>query len=601
AKRPATATIGRDLWATKQTRGQGISGQLSYALTLPAGSTEDFIFIIAGSTRSSEDAMATFQQMRSESAALVDRQRRRYQQVIDRTALHCNDELMETAFGWAKVNLQMLERTVPGIGQGVAGGFPDYPWWFGKDTTYSTLPLVASGQFELALASLRNLARHSNANNNDGGIAHEILTQGHIHDNGHLVEVPLFVRACYHAYCWIGDRAFLQEQYDFCKHGLLDLVLDEHSPDGDVCATGKGLIESRELQSGKGFKTLDIAAYTYEALLNLSEMALAMGDVEILPALQAKASALRERVNADWWLPEEGLFGDIYASAEEIVASHRALRAEMPLWPGDLLELDRSDVLLDQFFAMYKGQPEMSAQQGPWLLKHMIAATPMETGLASPEHAVQALPRLESAEFCGPWGIYLNPDRQRVTMSLPNGLMAAAEARYQRVDQSLAFSHKIASTVAIRMPGGFSDNPPDEGSFVQAWSSYGIIWPVMHYFFGFRPRAAEGKLWFAPHLPSSWQQARLENVRVGSANMTLDILRTNQAACIVLVTDDPSYEVTLGLITPEASNVQSVTFNGVRVSVSHACPDEFGSLYENSVWVPTTSGLQRYELRIVWE
>src|SRR5262249_60868850 len=115
---------------------------------------------------------------------LCARQCQRYQQVIERCALHSDDELVDTAFGWAKVNLQMLERNVPGIGQGLAAGLPDFPWWFGKDTTYATLPLVASGQFELALTSLRSLARYSQAIKSDGRLLHEILTQDQAHDTG---------------------------------------------------------------------------------------------------------------------------------------------------------------------------------------------------------------------------------------------------------------------------------------------------------------------------------------------------------------------------------------------------------------------------------
>ncbi len=226
-RRPSAVAIGSEFWATKQTKGQGISGHLGYLLNLPGGASEEVIFIIAGSTRSSEAALATFQRLQAAPDELGARQRQRYLQVIERCALHSDDELVDTAFGWAKINLQMLERNVPGIGQGLAAGLPDFPWWFGTDTTYTTLPLVASGQFELALASLRNLARYSQAIHNDGRVVHEVLTQGHVHDNGHLVEIPLFVRACYHAFRWTGDRDFLQELYSFCKRGLLDVVWKE--------------------------------------------------------------------------------------------------------------------------------------------------------------------------------------------------------------------------------------------------------------------------------------------------------------------------------------------------------------------------------------
>jgi len=600
-RRPSAVAIGSEFWATKQTKGQGISGHLGYLLNLPGGASEEVIFIIAGSTRSSEAALATFQRLQAAPDELCARQRQRYLQVIERCALHSDDELVDTAFGWAKINLQMLERNVPGIGQGLAAGLPDFPWWFGTDTTYTTLPLVASGQFELALASLRNLARYSQAIHNDGRVVYEVLTQGHVHDNGHLVEIPLFVRACYHAFRWTGDRDFLQELYSFCKRGLLDVVLGTHDLEGNLCATGKGLVETRELQHSGGFKTLDIAAYTYEALLCLAELAEEVGDAAIAPELREKAQRLRDIVNTSWWIEEEGLYGDIYTSAEALSSSHQALRAEKPLWqPGDLVELEHSEAILERFAEQYQFNREALEQERPWLLKHMIAATPMETGLASPEHAEQAFSRLESNEFNGPWGIYLNPETERVTMTLPNGIMATAEAQYRRIDQSLAYSHKIAALLSQRMPGAFSEISPDGGCFIQAWSSYGIIWPVVHYFLGFRPDAAEHRVRFIPHLPSTWHTARLQDVRVGSASMNLLVVKAEREIQVILETSDPLYEITLGYTCTVEKRPRSVTLNGKPVTFRMDCVDDHSKENGHPTWcivqASSTRGLHRYEL-----
>jgi glycogen debranching enzyme len=602
--RPSAVAIGNDLWATKQTGGQGISGYLRYQVELPVESSEEVICIIAGSTRSSDAAVATYQRLQAAPRELAERQRQVYRKVMERCALESDDELADTAFGWAKATLQMLERKVPGIGHGLAAGLPDYPWWFGKDTTYTTLPLVASGQFELALTSLRNLARYSQSINNNGAVVHEILTQGHVHDNGHLVEVLLFVRACYHAYMWTGDREFLQEMYAFCKHGLLDLVLGARNLDGSLCATGKGLVETRELQSGDGFKTLDIASYTYEALLCLAELAYAAGDDTIVPELKQKAQQLQSYVNATWWMPGEGVFGDILTSAKALSDSHKMLRAEKPLWSGDLIELELSDLLLEQFAEEHRFDEKAQEQERPWLLKHMIGVIPMETGLATNEHAERAFTRLESGEFSGPWGIYLNPERQRVTMTLPSGLMAVAEARYGRMDQSLALCHKIAATLTYSMPGAFSEISPDAGCFIQAWSSYGIIWPVVHHFLGFRPDAAARKVRFIPHLPTSWKTARLHDVRVGSTSMHLEVEETEAEARVILETGDPLYQVTLGFTCLPIREPRHVSLNGKPVAHWLNPVDGRPKENEHSTWrvveISPVRGQHRYEFRVAW-
>jgi glycogen debranching enzyme len=613
-QRPSAVTIGSDLWATKQTGGQGISGYLRYQVELPTESSKEVICVIAGSMRSADAALATYRRLCAAPRELIERQRQVYRKIIERCALASGDELVDTAFGWAKVTLQMLERKVPGIGQGMAAGLPDFPWWFGKDTTYTTLPLVASGQFELALTSLRNLARYSQAINKDGGVVHEILTQGHVHDSGHLVETLLFVRACYHAFMWTGDREFLQEHYAFCKRGLLDLVLGSRDLDGNLCATGRGLVETRELQYGEGFKTLDIAAYTYEALLCLAELAQAIGDEALIPELRQKAQQLRTHINSMWWMPGEGLYGDIFTSAQALATAHELLRAEKPLWPGDLIELEYSDLMLERFALEHPLDEEAYEQERPWLLKHMIALTPMETGLATYEQAERAFSRLESSEFCGPWGIYLNPERHRVTMTLPVGLMAAAEARYGRMEQALTCCRKIAGMLPYAMPGAFSEVSPDGGCFIQAWSSVGIIWPVVHYFFGFRPNAAAHCVRFVPHLPASWKHVRLSNVRVGATSMNLQVEETEAETRVILETGDLLYHVVLGITCLDSREPRRVTLNGEVIDYRKGqaqgtvptADDRDGRTKENDqhLWqvveASSMSGYHRYEFVAAW-
>ncbi len=603
-KRPTTVMIDNDLWATQQTRGQGISGQLLFQMHVPAQASEVLSFVIAGSIRSSEAARETYRQLLRAADVFRDRQLHRYQQVIARSDLFSGDDVMDTTFGWAKVTLQMLERHVPGIGHGISAGLADYPWWFGKDTVYSTLPLVASGQFELALVSLRNLARKSQVISPRGGVVHEILTQGHVHDPGHLVEMPLFVRAVYHAFCWSGDTSFLQELYGFCKRGMLDLVLGSADDDGDLCATGKGLVETRELQQGPGFETVDIAAYTYEALLCLAELASAVGDDTIVPDLREKAQALRDRLNSVWWIEEEGLFGDVYTSAATLAASNRSLRAEGLLTTGDLIELEQSQTMLDDYVARTQADWGAMSRERPWLLKHMIAAIPMETHLATVAHAERALTRLESNEFTGPWGIYLNPERQPVTMTLPNGIMAVAEAQYHRMDQALHYCHLISSTFSDGMPGAFSEIAPDGGSFIQAWSSYGIIWPVVHHFFGFRPHAAARSMRFVPHLPQTWNNARLQAVRVGASTVNLAVSQGDHEIRVVLETSDPAYTLTLGCFLPEGKQPTAVLLN--ETSVAFQTRSEEGELWQQTgsgwsvVLIDAVTGQSRYELFVRW-
>jgi hypothetical protein len=598
---PAVVAIGTEVCVTKPPKGGSISAHLRYGLSLAASASEEIIFLIAGSTHGSELALATFERLRTSPDEYCQQQIQSYQHVLERCALFSDDSLMDTAFGWAKTNLHMLERDVPGIGHGISGGLPDFPWWFGNDTAYAALALVACGQFELALASLRTLAHYSKMMNAKGNVVHEILTQGHVHDTGHLVETPLFTRAVYHAFRWTGDHALLHELYPFCKRGLLNYVLDTCDPDGDLCAAGKGLVETRELHGGASFETLDIAAYTYEALLCLAELAAEAGDRAIIPELREKAARLRTHVNSAWWLEEEGLFGDIYTSAAALTASNNALRAENLFLPGDLIEYDTTDLLLQRHARRARISGETPEQERPWLLKHFIAAVPMETGLATAAHAQRALARLESSEFTNRWGIYLNPDRQPVTLTLPTSIMAVAEAQYFRVDTALAYSHKIAQTLFYSMPGAINEIAPDRGCFLMASACYGIIWPVVHHFFGFRPHASARKVEFLPYLPASWRQARLQDVRVGSASMNLTVRQAESETHILLETSDPFYECKVGGFFFRQARPRAVTLNAETVPIELLpLNGDNGVSNGYQVQLAPVSGLHRYEVVVYW-
>jgi hypothetical protein len=44
----------------------------------------------------------------------------------------------------------------------------------------------------------------------------------------------------------------------------------------------------------------------------------------------------------------------------------------------------------------------------------------------------------------------------------------------------------------------------DRAMFMQAWSAYGVKWPVIHHFLGVRPDIPAGALAVVPHIPAGW-------------------------------------------------------------------------------------------------
>lgn len=53
---------------------------------------------------------------------------------------------------------------------------------------------------------------------------------------------------------------------------------------------------------------------------------------------------------------------------------------------------------------------------------------------------------------------------------------------------------------------------PDYGCFVQAWTSYGLLSPIICGFIGIMPNAAEKKVAILPQLPSDWNEASVKKI-----------------------------------------------------------------------------------------
>ena len=92
--------------------------------------------------------------------------------------------------------------------------------------------------------------------------------------------------------------------------------------------------------------------------------------------------------------------------------------------------------------------------------------------------------------------------------------MAVAEANYGRTDLSLRYATFIAKELDLEQPGALPEllpsrdytyfQPfPSRAMVMQAWSSYGVEWPVVYYYLGIRPDLPQGEISIIPGLPSA--------------------------------------------------------------------------------------------------
>ncbi len=505
---PVEAEVGDQCRGPRATAGQGTGVLLRRRLRLEPGTPGEVRFYIAGSYRSREEAVATFCTLREQADQLFRAKAQRYAAIDRGCRLTIPDEDLTETFRWVKYNYDQLIREVPEQGRGLGAGLPEYPWWFGTDNSYALLGLLPLGpeQQRLAIATLDLLAALSWKENGNGRIIHEATTAGTVYHPGNTQETPHFCKAVYHVYRWSGDREFLRRVYPLCKEGVLGWLLGQQAgPDG--LARGYGIIEIDELN----VKLLDTAVYTYEALIALAELAPEVGeDPSFARNCLQRARQVKEAINTRFWLPEEGLYADMLATPAEMLP-------RLERWEQEAARTGRHHALgyLQALKARARSLPP--DEEVAWLLKNWIVNTPLEAGLASPEQARQTLERMALPEFRSQWGLYLSGLYRDHVMTISTGVQAVAEAVYGRPEAARDWLRRIAATLNLRTPGSPSEMSPDYGCFVQAWTGYGLIWPLV-VMLGLQPDAARRQLHLRwPCLPQAWEPFAWEQVAIGDS------------------------------------------------------------------------------------
>ena len=554
--------------------GNGTGGRLRWDLSLGGGQETTLWIAVAGSHTSEAEASDAL------STALNNPDNLLTQKVADRLTLLNqtkvslpDDPVLQEAFDWGKLNMADLTRTVTDAKirdvdegraypnpvatmdlTGIGAGYPDYPWYFGTDGAYTAYPLVASGQWETAMDHLKSIRDVSRViNGSTGKVVHEVVTDGSVYwgandDPGNTNETAQFASAVELLWRWSGDNRFRDDMYDFVKDGMLYITSASKCPppnpsaegtcddDGDGWPEGYGMVE----RTGMGEEKLDNTVYTWQALRALQRMAESKGDTETASWAAREANAMQANFEAAWWMPRYKLYAD---------------------------SLDNpSNVRMQQ--------------------KHWINATPMEVLLAPQNRATAALGTMESSAFTGSCGLFHTGAGGGPTgagelkcWTLPTSVMAVAEANYGRLGSKQApfYMKSIADQLDLEMPGALPEISPspeydpfvdfrDRAMFMQAWSSYGVQWPVIHHFLGISPDVPAGSLTVVPDVPDSWSKPiSARNLRVGSGTVEEVSASRSGKTYTTEVSAPTGWKLTIGHTLPAGATVNTVKLDGSPV------------------------------------
>jgi hypothetical protein len=490
--------------------GRGVSASFFYSLKIQPGETRELRFIIAGSAVSREDCLAAYRCLTPEKDFWGEK-RNHTGELLSKSRLITEDKHFQMVYDWVKVNTDWLVFDTGSFGRGLGAGIPEYPWWFGCDNCYALQGILAMGDYRLVKDTLSLLRDYSEKNNGNGRILHEITTAGIAAHPGNTQETAHFIIMVWLYYRWTDDRAFLED----CFPGLEKSAawLRAQDKEGDLFPGGYGITEVPGLNS----KMLDTAVYTAAAYDYFAQICNILGkDAGDYPVL---SNNLTEAINRDMWDDEAGLYCDTRSSVADVQSRRDAILGRLY---GQEAEKGRR---------MLEGALKKKAHLDPqeksgWLLNYAwIINTPMEMGIAPMNKARRALERMNGPEFLGPYGVYLSGLFRDHMMTISTGVMAVAQARYGYADRALELLQRMFRAFNQASPGCIAEMLPDYGCFIQAWTIYAVMVPIVNYFFGVEPSAPENLLRIHPRMPRTWTKVSLEKVRVLDGELTIEFHR----------------------------------------------------------------------------
>ena len=104
----------------------------------------------------------------------------------------------------------------------------------------------------------------------------------------------------------------------------------------------------------------------------------------------------------------------------------------------------------------------------------------------------------------------------------------------------------------------------ERSSVLQAWGTYGILWPVVHQQLGVAPDLGNRRLAVVPQLPPGHTSASGSNIRVGSGSVGARVSLVGNRLLVRVRVQKVSAALTLGAVLPSGSEVSSVELDGDR-------------------------------------
>lgn len=565
--------------------GAGTGGRLTYRVPVPAGSRTVW-FSVAGSDAGLAQARAAQQQALAHPADLLAAKVAQRRALAAQTDVQLpGDPQLAAAVAWSKQNLvdsrqqaRDLQLRVTNAGtrypapvgtlpqaSWIGAGWPDYPWIFGTDGEYTAFAAVAAGQFDAIEGHLRTLQRISDTvNRRSGKVVHEVVPDGSVFfgansDDGNTDETVKFPSAVALVWRWTGDDAFRDELYDFTVRNMR-YALTTLDADGDGWPEGAGNVE----RTGMGDEKLDNSVYAIRGLLDLADLARSKGDTATVTWATRRATDLQGRFERTWW---NGAQTASYADSLTGEANRQLFqRYWIGLTPVEA-ELPGG-----------AGPVAATAHAQATVAQHERACYTGANGLFHTGTGPTSDPAGNPGPTCDPAVSSAPADREVFTLT--TSIAAVAEAALGRTgpDQLQRYTTDLARVqvgpALWEAPGLMPEISPspdfganidksllERSSGIQAWGTYGVLWPVVHFELGIAPDLGNGRVSVVPQVPDGQNRVAATQVLLGRGAVDVTAQRYDRQLTTT-VTSRIGAQLTVGAVLPAGATVGRVTLNG---------------------------------------
>ncbi len=475
--------------------------------------------VMTASFESQKQADDLYGKLLAADSSLVGSARDYYAQYLDNTVqLSLPDKQLQLSYDWARISTVQGLVDEPYAGKGLVAGYnissgshrPGFSWYFGRDSMWTALALDSIGDFATTRTALEFLMQYQRP---DGRIPHEIAQSVKLVDwwkdypygTSSADGTPLFLVGFADYVRASGDVAFAKEHWDSLWRAY-QFLKSTYSASGlsQNLNIGHGWIEGGPLRPQPSDMAephspalVPISGEFYQAGVGiagvdaLATLARAVSKNDVAQELDKESSAQRAVLEKTFWSPDK----NFYAYAVDVQGRRidkPSVLGTVPMWFG-LTDQRKSKLFLNVIAA-----PDHQTDWGPRIISN-------EDPLYSPT----------GYHFGSVWPLF-------------TGWASVAGYRYHRADYGYENLMANANWHTTARPAA----PPKclSGDFYtqlststphQIWSSAMVISPILRGMMGLEVDAPNGTVTFAPHVPASWSEFAIRNVKVGAAELDL--------------------------------------------------------------------------------